>query len=93
MASHTATRSVHKTLSGTTADTVAITAAYPALEVCNRDATVALYVARDGTTAVSAADNTDYVAPGGSLLIPHTSSLSVVGNGNAYSVSGVDDLD
>lgn len=93
MATDTATKSVHNTLSGTTADTVTITG-YDVVDVINRDPSNPLYVRYEGdaspTTAVAAADDTDYVAPGGFIRIgAGGGGISIVGNGNAYSVVGV----
>lgn len=96
MASYTKTKACHKTLSGTTADTVAITG-YDVVDIINRDAANPLYVAYEGddtpTTAVAAADDTEYVAPGGFIRVDANGTgggkLSIVGNGNAYSVVGV----
>lgn len=103
MASYTATRAKHATLSGTTADTVTIGTAgsltqLAICEVFNRDASVGLYFtlsrgATAPTTATSAADNSFYVGPSSSLAVslPNATpifAVSVVGNGNAYSVHG-----
>lgn len=90
--------STHKTLSTTTADTVTITG-YRWLWVWNDDATVNLYFRFDGTTAVSAADGTYRVPPKSAVMIDafpsgcnraSAATISVVGNGNAYSVEGLD---
>lgn len=91
MATHTAVKSVHKTLSSTTADTVNLNNEWTILEVINRSGTASVYVRADGTTAVAAADNTDIVLPGEAVLINRIPSagISVVGDGNAYSVIGV----
>lgn len=96
MATETHAKSIHATLTSTTADTVAITG-YDVVDVINRDASNPLYVAYEGdaspTTAVAAADGTDYVAPGGFIRIDAGGTdggkISVVGTGNAYSVVGV----
>lgn len=91
MATHTAVKSVHKTLSSTTADTVNLNNEWTILEVINRSGTASVYVRADGTTAVAAADNTDIVLPGEAVLINRipAAGISVVGDGNAYSVIGV----
>lgn len=93
MATDTDAKSVHNTLSGTTADTVTITG-YDVVDIINRDSSNPLYVRYEGdaspTTAVAAANGTDYVAPGGFLRVDAGGGgISIVGNGNAYSVVGV----
>lgn len=96
MATETHAKSIHATLTGTTADTVTITG-YDVVDIINRSATEPLWVRYEGdaspTVAVAAADGTDYVAPGGFLRIDAGGTdggkISVVGNGNAYSVVGV----
>lgn len=90
---------LHNTLSGTTADTVTVTPTRNGcwVEVFNRDTTEPLYVRADGTTAVAAADGTVYIPAEGSFpwkLSGRTAvAISIVGNGNAYSVHAVDLLD
>lgn len=93
MATDTHAKSVHNTLTGTTADTVTITD-YDVVDIVNRDSDEPLWVRYEGdaspTTAVAAADGTDYVAPGGFLRVDAgKGGISIVGNGNAYSVVGV----
>lgn len=93
MATDSHAKSVHNTLTSTTADTVTITG-YDLVDIINRSATEPLWVRYEGdaspTTAVAAADGTDYVAPGGFLRVDAgQGGISVVGNGNAYSVVGV----
>lgn len=103
MASDDAVKSIHQTLTTTAADTAKLTQWWDAIEVENRDTSVTLYVRFDGTTAVSAAKGTEVIQPGqskvfmngiqraggvpGSTTLP-CHQLSVVGNGNAYSVIG-----
>lgn len=91
MASYTATKSVHKTLTTTTADTVNLNDQWTEIEVINRSGTDPLYVRADGTTAVAEANETDVVMAGEAVLMNRIPSagISVVGNGNAYSVIGV----
>lgn len=91
---------IHKTLTTTTADVINIAQSGSAygVEVFNRAASggEALYVRADGTTAVGAADGTIYIPPGGSFFWKHgrgATTLSIVGNGNAYSVHVIDHLD
>lgn len=93
MATDTAVKSVHNTLSGTTADTVTITG-YERVAIINRTGTSPLYVAYEGdaspTTAVAAANDTDVVMPGGFIEVDTgQGGISIVGDGNAYSVVGV----
>lgn len=95
MATESTAKSVHNTLSGTTADKITITG-FRFVDVINRSATEPLYVSCDGTanptTAVAAANGTDYVAPGGFVRVDAGSdrgAVSIVGNSNAYSVVGV----
>lgn len=96
MASYSKTKACHKTLTSTTADTVAITG-YDVVDIINRDTANPLYVAYEGdaspTTAVAAADDTEYVAPGGFIRIDAGGTdggkISIVGNANPYSVVGV----
>ena len=86
-----------KVLSGTTADTVNVDADDAAgnerfLVVYNVAGTAPLYVRSDGTTAVASADGTTPVYPGMFEVFDFTNmgdkSLSIVGNGNTYSVVG-----
>lgn len=87
MAAQTCNRAQHATLSGTTADSVTFSAFGSEIAVTNRDASVTLYFRQDGTTAVSAADETYVVLPLQTKVVPYQRGVvSVVGNGNAYSV-------
>ncbi len=81
---------IHKTLTGTTADTVNVPArrAPRLVEVLNRSTTNAIYARGDSTTAVAAADGTT-VIPKESwavIQVDPGQTLSVVGNSDAYSV-------
>lgn len=96
MALYNDVRSVHATLTGTTADTVVINQLWPALEIINGHATEDLYIRQDGVTAVAAADGTTHIPPGISKVVKaepvegsRDTLLSVVGNGNFYSIEGV----
>jgi hypothetical protein len=101
MASYTVRIAKHATLTTTTADLISLNGGLIGFEVVNKDASNAVYFTwtDDGstpTTAVAAADDTDYVAAaGGSKLVMCTPAggvgikVSVVGNGGAYSVVGV----
>lgn len=89
MATESAADSVHNTLSGTTADEITLTGGHQRAHVINRSTSTALYVRHDGTTAVAEANGTHYVAPGGYLEVPADAAISIVGNGNAYSVEAI----
>lgn len=97
MASHSVARSVTATLTTTTADTVTLTQAWPAISVTNHDGATTLYFRQDGTTAVSEANGTTAVLPGNTVIAkssPRSTAsaqhvLSVVGNGNKFTVEGV----
>lgn len=88
MAAQTAIRTQHATLSGTTADSVTLShTSGSELTVTNHDATTTLYFRQDGTTAVAAADETYHVLPLQTKTVPFQGGvISVVGNGNVYSV-------
>lgn len=91
----------NRTLSGTTADAVTILGADPSdqVEVRNRSASNEIGVNPNGATAVksetSTSDGTVYVGAGGTVTfyigaIIQTAGadvLSIVGNGDAYSVT------
>ena len=96
MATESAAKSAHNTLSGTTADKVTITG-YSVVDVINKDAAKPLYVSCDKTsspaTAVAEANGTLYVAPSGFVRIDTGSdhgAVSIVGDGNAYGAEGVE---
>lgn len=96
MASDSDVRSVTNTLTSTTADTVTLDQPWPAVEITNHDATNALYVRWDGTTAVAEANGCSVVLPGNTKVVKgevaegtRTIVLSVVGDGNKYTVEGV----
>jgi len=101
MASYSAARAVHKSLTSTTADTVTIGTTgvrLKAIEVGNPSASAAILyftlsrTATAPTTAVSAADDTFMVYPGSTLTVSFEQShvdictLSIVGSANAYNV-------
>ena len=103
MATYDALKSEHQTLSSTTADTVKLTQFWDYIEVANRSLTTALYFSQTDSTPTSAEENTEYVAPGSSVVVraikqgggvagststpPHI--VYVVGDANAYSVTGL----
>jgi hypothetical protein len=87
----------HATLSTTTADTVTLSGDnIRAVEVLNRSGSTTIYFTVNGATAVAEADETYAVPAGQALVVPlavgdgyvasANTVLSVVGNGNAYSV-------
>lgn len=88
-------RSVTNTLSGTTADTVTLEQAWPAIEVTNHHATELIYLRQDGTTAAAGADGATVVLPASTKVVKSTinsagqSVVSIVGNGNVYTIEGV----
>jgi hypothetical protein len=101
MAAYSEIRSTHQTLTTTTADSVTLLGTFAKVQIINRHISVPLYANVDlkgGTaaTAVSAADDT-YVIPANGALSLRTSGrqfhASIVGNANAYSVVGYDNLD
>lgn len=96
MATDSAARSVTNTLSGTSEDVVTLTQRWPAIEVTNHDASIPLYIRQDGTTAVSEADNTTVIPAGLTKVIKaeptagtDTIVISIVGDGNKYTIEGV----
>jgi hypothetical protein len=97
MAAETGAASAHATLSGTTVDTVTLTQGFGAVEVIERGGTLPLWITYGATTPadpVAAADDTTYVPPGAVVTIDANSRggfiVKILGNGNAYSVQGVD---
>lgn len=93
MTAYSELRSKHATLSGTLADTVTLTGKWSYIEVINRDDEEDLWVSVDPdgapTAASAGADDTLYVPPLGSKIIKYGDGvISVVGDGNAYSVEG-----
>ncbi len=95
MATDSAVRSVTNTLSGTTADAITLTQGWPNIAVTNQDSADLVYFRQDGTTAVAAADGTSLVLPGQTVIrasSPNSSGqhvISIVGDGGAYTVEGV----
>lgn len=97
----TGTNSVTNTLTGTTADSVRLQGVFSIVEVENHSESLWLYVTFDNTTPVAEANNTFPVAPASSktfegvLVGPAAfqsggcNAVGVVGNGNKYTVSGV----
>jgi hypothetical protein len=84
-------QTAHATLTTTTADTVTLTGQGVSLAVTNHDATEKLWFRIDGSTAVALADENFIVLPGTTKVLGVTTTaasaiVSVVGNGNVYSV-------
>lgn len=79
---------LHKTLTSTTADTVTVNVGN--VEVKNRMSSAnPIYVRVDGSVAVSAADGTTIIEPGEYVVFSlpnNVGALSIVGNGDSYSV-------
>ena len=101
MASDHHAKSVHNTLSTTTADKISFDQPWGGVEVTNNDASVRLFAAKNAT-AVSAADGTEVIEPGTSKIVfpgqwvgdpdqdfSAGDYISIVGNGNIYSAEGV----
>ncbi len=76
MANYTpAAATTHKTLTAGAPDTVTFPADYLRVEVFNRGTTDAIYFTVDGVTAPAiAADGTDVVMPGDSLVVDATAA-------------------
>lgn len=98
MASISKAAAAHATLTGTTADTVTLTQGFNAVEVINRS-TAGISVtyganAADVPTPTLLGDNTLYVPPGAVVTLDANGrgnfTVKVVGDGDAYSVQGVD---
>jgi hypothetical protein len=95
MATDSAVRSCTNTLSGTTADTITLTQAWPSIDVTNHDSADIIYFRQDGVTAVAAADGCSVLLPGqskvaaASITSSGTIVISIVGDGGAYTIEGV----
>lgn len=95
MASYSADRSVHKTLSGSTADVVTLTMRSRRVEVLNRSAAagpISVLFGSAAATPTLLADNTEVVLPSSasSFDMPNDGVIKLVGAGNDYSVVAVD---
>lgn len=94
MASYSVSRSKNATLSGATADTVALTQRWDSVRVYNRS-TVDLWVLPGSSTysgtITAGGDNVLYVAPSEWVEFdyPGDGTVQVIGASNAYSVEGV----
>lgn len=103
MASVNDAKSITATLSGTTADTVTLNQLWPAVEVVNADGSNDMFVSMNGTnaptTAVANGAGMDRIPKGTTKVLRAipiqngtgvgTIVLSVVGNGGAYTITGV----
>lgn len=95
MATDSAVRSVTNTLTTTVADAITLLQPWPAIEVTNRDTANVLWVRQDGVTAAANADNATPIAPSSSKILAASVNssgqhvISVVGDGGAYTVEGV----
>lgn len=97
MASHSAAKAVHKTLSGTTVDTVTLTGGWSDIEIINRGTTDLTVVFDNGATPsdpTALADDTEIIQAGSALMVdadPGDGNFvaKLKGSGNAYSVIGV----
>lgn len=93
MASYSVAKSKHATLVASTADTVAFTTDWPAVEVVNKDASAAIYFTVSGVAPTVAGDDTLYVGPGQSVIERSnvlTDPVKLISSGTpAYAVTGV----
>lgn len=93
MATYTANRAIHKTLTGTTPDTVNIPSA--TVEVLNRVGTSPLWVTVNGVAPTASGDDV-HVIPSGTwkrIVVSNSTTtnavVQILGNGNEYSVEEV----
>lgn len=101
MATYSAVKAAHKTLSGATVDTVQLTQPWDLVEVANQSGT-SIYLTVNGATPTIAGDDTEIVEPGSTKLFPITvlggavigsttspcHQVKIIGAGNAYDVIG-----
>jgi hypothetical protein len=74
MATYTALRITHQTLTANTVDTVTLNSGYSAIEVFNRDASGVIYARNDGTDPVVGAAECYIIPAGQALNIPSPGS-------------------
>jgi hypothetical protein len=82
----------HATLTGVNADTVTLTEDGEELRIVNHHATEKLWAKFNGTTAVALEDENFIILPGQTQVFPggfQNRPISIVGNGNVYSVEAV----
>jgi hypothetical protein len=94
MASYSAARSKHATLTASAVDTVTLGADWNTVEVTNRSATDPIYVTTNNAAPTVAGDDTFVVPAGGYrvLEVPTAGStvVKLISGGNApYSVTGL----
>lgn len=97
MAAISCTTGCHKTLSTTTVDTVTFAQTWGRIEITNLDGTTKLYCTFNGATPTAGGDDTTEVMTSASKIvstlvgpIPGGNVVKIIGNGNVYSVEGVD---
>lgn len=98
MASYTASRAVHNTLTATTVDTITLSAQYVRVEVLNRSATGDIFVTLDGSTPTVGGNDTyvvpatgvgTFVNPANTSQPPTSTVVKLISSGTpSYSVTG-----
>lgn len=97
LAAYSVASKKHATLVATTVDQVTLTQGFSHIEVIERGGTVPLWVTYGPSPAdpTSAGDDVLFVPPNGKVTIDGNERgnmvVKVLGNGNAYSVQGVDE--
>lgn len=96
MATDSANRSVHNTLTAATLDTVTLTGMWPAVEVVNRATTGdGIYFTVDGSTPTVGGNDSFWVGAGQSVIVPNFEDEAEVklisATADAYSVIGVEE--
>lgn len=96
MTAYEVNRSTTNTLTSTTADTITLTQLWGSVRVTNQHTSNWLYATPGGETAVAEADGTVAIPPGQSRTFKaeraegtNTVVVGVVGNGNVYTVEGM----
>lgn len=96
MTTYEVNRSTTNTLTSTTADTITLTQLWGSVRVTNQHTSNWLYATPGGETAVAEADGTVAIPPGQSRTFKaeraegtNTVVVGVVGNGNVYTVEGM----
>ena len=98
MASYTASRAVHNTLTATTVDTITLSAQYVRVEVLNRSSTGDIFVTLDGSTPTVGGNDTyvvpatgvgTFVNPANTSQPPTSTVVKLISSGTpSYSVTG-----
>jgi len=96
MASYSCVQSIHKTLAASAADDVTLTGSWSNVEVLNRAGTAPVYFTTDGSVVNNEGPETFVVPAGSAYKVPTSDAagsevVKIVGNGNAYSVTGSND--